>query len=371
MAVTLAHVAGAIEELAPLDLAEPWDRVGLQVGDPGAAVDALLVALDPSPRAVEAAVSRRAQLLVTHHPLLLHPLERIDLSTPRGRLVARILREGLAVYTAHTNLDKARGGVNDALAARLDLGEVCALGPGEPQLKLVVTVPVGYEARVLAALAAAGAGTIGPYAGCAFGCRGVGRFTPLAGARPFVGTVGRQERADEVRLETVVPRSRLGPVRQALLSAHPYETVALDLYPLQGDSDVGGLGRVGRLAAPRPLGEWAREVAQCLDAPGARLVGDPGQVVSTVAVCGGSGADLWPQALARGAQVLVTGDVKYHTALDAAAAGLALLDVGHGPSEREAVRVLGAAVRSGVAAQGEAVVVDEFYEPDPFSRVCP
>ncbi|MEW6486721.1 MAG: Nif3-like dinuclear metal center hexameric protein [Thermodesulfobacteriota bacterium] len=369
MVVTIEDVARALEELAPPGLAEPWDRCGLQVGDPRAPVHAVLVALDPSPQALSEALRRRAQLLVTHHPLLLEPPASLDLSTPLPRLLADFIRSDVGVYAAHTSLDRAPGGVNDALARCLGLGEVRCLGSGETLYKLVVTIPLGYEDPVRRALAAAGAGKIGKYEGCGFGCRGMGVFVPREGARPFLGEPGKEERADETRWEVVVRRSALPGALAAVRREHPYEEPAVDVYALEGTVSEGGLGRWGVLPAPRTLGEWARDVAQVLGAGSARLVGDPRAVVERVGVCGGSGTSLWPQAVAAGVQVLVTGDVKYHAALEARQAGLALLDVGHAPSERVAIDVVVAHLASWAGRSGVGLEVSAFREADPFLPV--
>ncbi|MFU8856725.1 MAG: Nif3-like dinuclear metal center hexameric protein [Deferrisomatales bacterium] len=369
MALTLSEVARALEELAPLGLAEPWDRPGLQAGDPRAPVQSVLVALDATPAALTQALQRNAQLLVTHHPLLLEPLPRLDLSRPLPQLLARFLTSGVGVYASHTNLDRAEGGVNDALAARLGLADVRPLGEGESRYKLVVTVPAGYEGPVRRSLAAAGAGRIGAYDGCSFACQGEGFFVPRHGAAPFLGQVGREERVRETRLEAVVGRSRVDGVLAALRRAHPYDTPAVDLYPLEGSAPESGAGRWGVLPAPCRLGEWAAGAARGLGAGSARLVGDPEALVERVAVCGGSGAFLWEQALAAGAQVLVTGDVKYHVALEARAAGMALLDVGHGPSELPAIDVLVSHLRSWAARGGVALEVEGYWEEDPFAAV--
>lgn len=371
MPVSLRQIAEAIEILAPPELAETWDRSGLQVGDPEQTVTRAVVALDPSPAAVAEARQVGAELLLTHHPLLLQPLDRIDLSSPRGAVVAGLLRDGIALYAAHTNLDRAEGGVNDALAEVLGLTERSALGPGESQLKVVVTVPLGYEDPVAEALFAAGAGRVGRYRDCAFAARGQGRFRPDAGATPFLGAVGRVERAGESRLEVVAPRARLPAVRRALAEAHPYETPAVDVYELVDPAETGGLGRLGRLPEPRPLGPWAAAVGRALGAPGVRYVGDAGASVQRVAVCGGSGAELWRLARDRGADVLVTGDLKYHTALDAAAAGFAVVDVGHGPSEAGALTVLHDRLAGWAAGQGANLALSVFREPDPFHWSVP
>ncbi len=370
MGVTVSAVAAAIEALAPLALAEPWDRPGLQVGDPRATVDRVLVALDPSPQAVARATETGAQLLLTHHPLSLDPLPRLDLSTPLGARVGRLIAAGTALYSAHTNLDRAAGGVNDALAARLGLADLGPLGAGEGQVKVVVTVPVGYEGRVRTALAEAGAGRTGRYHGCSFEVRGRGRFSALPGASPFLGEVGQEARVEESRLEVVAPRSRLGGILAALGRAHPYECPAVDVFPLEQPSGDGALGRVGRLPEPRPLGPWAREVAAALGAQAPRLVGEPTRRVDRVAVCGGSGAGLWPEALKAGAQVLVTGDLRYHVALEAGEAGLAVLDVGHGPSEAAAVEVLAATLRRWAEAAGEKLDVEVLREGEPWTVVA-
>jgi len=369
MAVTVSDLAKAVEDFAPPDLAEPWDRPGLQVGDPGAPVRAVLVALDPSPAALQEAIRRQARLLLTHHPLYLSPPTRLDLSRTLPRLIADLIRADIAVYAAHTNLDRAEGGVNDALAEALGLRDVTPLGKGETQFKIAVTVPLGYEEPVRRALARAGAGRIGNYAGCAFGSRGLGVFSPLPGANPFLGVVGGTERAEETRLEVNVPRSLLGRALGALRVAHPYEEPAVDVYPLEGPSGQGTLGRVGALPGAPPLGSWAREAAARLGARGARTVGDPKRRAGRVAVCGGSGSELWGEALAAGADVLVTGDVKYHTALEARDAGLALLDLGHGPTEQVAVDLLAHKIGAWARDRGEELDVCTYREPEPFEAV--
>ena len=368
MNVSLRQIAEAIEAFAAPGLAEPWDRSGLQVGDPEQTVHSVLVALDPSPAAVAEAERRGAELLLTHHPLLLKPLDRVDLSSPRGAVVARLLRAGIGLYAAHTNLDRAEGGVNDALARSLGLDQVGPLGAGELLVKLVLTVPVGYEPQVRQALFRAGAGRIGNYRDCSFGVRGEGTFQPHQGATPFLGEVGRPERVDETRLEVVAARAQLAAVVAAARQAHPYETPAIDTFPLEDRADSGTPGRIGVLAREWPLGKWASAVGRCLQAPGVRWVGDPETRVRRVAVCGGSGAELWGAAQQRGADVLVTGDVKYHAALDMAAAGFAVVDVGHGPSESVALQVLASRVASWAEGRGGPEVT-VFREPDPFRWV--
>ena len=371
MQATLSDVTEAIEAFAPLDLAEPWDRPGLQVGDPGAAVRTIVVALDPSFRAVSEATRRGADLLVTHHPLFLNPLERLDLTTPSGRVVAESVRSGLGLYAAHTNLDRADGGVNDALANRLGLVDQRPFSPGEPQVKLVVTVPEGQESPVCDAIASACGGRLGETVSCTFAFLSTGSFASVDETHSAAGRPGAGERVEQARLEALVPRSRCDRVRRAVIAAHPGDEPAIEVYSLEGRSKLGALGRMGRLAQPRVFGEWAREAARRLGAEGARLVGDPGIHVETVAVCGGSGAALWREASRAGAQVLVTGDVRYHIALEAAADGVALLDVGHAPSEKVAPEVIQEVLSVWAEETGTELEVETFWEPDPFTLVPP
>lgn len=367
MRVVLSDVIEELEAFAPVELADPWDRPGLQVGDPRSTVRRILVALDPSPAAIGESLRRQAQLLVTHHPLLLDPVHRIDLSRPPGSALGEAIRAGLSIYAAHTNLDRAEGGVNDRLLELLGLERGEPLGSGEALCKFVVTVPAGYEARVREALSAAGAGRLGGYEGCSFACRGEGRFRPPEGASPFLGTCGTGSRADEVRLEATVPRSAVGRVRRAVRASHPYEVPAADVYPLEGEAATGSLGRIGVLPEPQSLARWGAEACRRLGTPGARLVGDPERLVRRVAVCGGSGGSLWRDALAGRADVLITGDVRYHAALEARAAGLALLDLGHGPTEQAAVDVLEGRLRRWAALVAAGPEVLAYREPDPFS----
>lgn len=364
--VRLGEIVKFMERFAPPGLAESWDRCGLQVGDVGSVVHRVLVALDPSPAAVEDAVLRRADLLLTHHPLFLHPLASLDLSTPVGRRMGDLLRSGVALYAAHTNLDKARGGVSDCLAESLGFFSVRPFGTGEGLRKIAVTVPLGYENTVRDAMTAAGAGRLGAYEGCSFGCRGMGTFLPTAGAAPFIGRPGQSERVEEVRLEVLVPESRVSDVREACLQAHPYEQAALDVYALEGGSGGETLGRAGDLPEPMALRAFAEWAAERLGAPGARMVGSGDKMIRRAAVCGGSGGDLWKAARAAGADVFLTGEVRYHTAQDAADAGFCLVEVGHDVSERVVLDRLAERLGRWAEETGVAVEVGVHREDGPY-----
>jgi len=355
--VRIQDLLGLLNALAPPVLAEEWDNVGLQVGDPSAVVSRVVVALDPTEAAVSAALAAQAEALICHHPLLFRPLRQVSLADETGRCVAAALRGNLAIIAAHTNLDRAADGLNDWLAARLGLQQTTPLETPEGLLyKLVVFVPAAHREAVAEALFAGGAGAIGAYDRCAFYADGRGSFRPGCGTQPFIGQVGETTVVDEVRLETIVPKEALSRVLNRMLKAHPYEEVAYDLVPLANSRSDVGLGRIGRLAAPMTLEDFGDSVKRALGTPYLRRVGDGGRPVTKVAVCGGSGASLLATAARQGADVLVTGDVGYHDARRAESLGIALLDAGHFATEQ--IMVDGLAGRLAESAQQRGLTLD-------------
>jgi len=249
--------------------------------------------------------------------------------------VAEILRAGLALASWHTNLDLAPGGLNDYLAQGLELQEVEVLGVvrRDPWLKLTVFVPVGYEDPVRTALMDDRIGVIGRYDYCSFAARGQGTYRPLAGAEPFQGKVGALARAEESRLEVLVPESRLSAALARLRAAHPYEEVAYDLYPLANPGLPLGFGRVGNWPGGVPWEEAMTRIKAVFGGGRVRLWGEPPSRVFRVAVCGGSGGDLIRAASEAGAQVYVTGEVRHHQAVPPPGPGPAVAEVGHFASE--------------------------------------
>jgi dinuclear metal center YbgI/SA1388 family protein len=342
MTVRVTDIEALMAALAPLELAQEWDNCGLQVGDPRRAVERIMVALDPLPEVVQEACDKKIDLLVTHHPLLIRPLKRIDFSADPGRIISRCAAHQLAIYAAHTNLDAAPGGLNDHFADLLHLEErrPLAAAAAPARAKLVIFVPPEAETAVREAVFAAGAGEIGSYTHCAYRLQGQGSFRPGERSRPAVGEVGRDETVDEVRLETVLPQNRLEAALAAAEKVHPYETMAWDAYPLLNAGENGGLGRVGKLPTELDLEALAAAVKEALDAPYVRVVGDRRLRVSTVALCSGSGGSLLGAFFDSGAQVYITGDVRYHDARSVEAAGKGLLDVGHFASEHIVVNHL-------------------------------
>jgi dinuclear metal center YbgI/SA1388 family protein len=335
---------GLMERIAPRRLAVEGDRdrVGLAVGSPEDVVERVLVALDPTLEAVAEAAAAGAGLLLTHHPLLFRPLNAVRTDAPVGAVVAAALTRGVALFSAHTNLDVVEGGVSSVLAEALGLGEVEVLAEteGEPLVKLVVFVPATHAEAVRQALGKAGAGHLGRYGHCTFSAPGTGAFLPEEGTQPFLGRAGELERVEEERVETILPERLLPSVVQAMRRVHPYEEVACDVYPLQNQAAPVGLGRVGRLTQELTLAGLVDRVKAALGVDHVEYLGEPERLVSKVAVCGGSAGDLAANAVFRGADVLVAGEVKYHDGLTARQQGLAVIAAGHDATERVIVPAL-------------------------------
>ncbi len=323
-----------LEELAPLCLAAEWDHSGLQIGDPERRVSTVLVALDLEQQVLSEAIGRQAQLIITHHPLWLKPPLKIDEREPQGMLISSIIRNEMSVYSAHTNLDLAL--VNSILADLIGLGqngrEIVEVAFEDRLLKLTVFVPEGYEDRVRQAVMEAGAGWTGRYSHCSFQVFGTGMFKPLDHTSPFIGQPGRLERVPEFRLETVLPVSRRDKVVAALLSAHPYEEVAYDLFPLHRQGKQLGFGLLGLLEPPLKMEDILKRCAERLGPAGLRYWLPPGmdsRELQRVAVGSGSGGSLVEPAARKGAELLITGDIGHHDLLAASSYGMALIDAGH------------------------------------------
>jgi dinuclear metal center YbgI/SA1388 family protein len=330
----VSDILGIINKITPPALAENWDNVGLQVGDPAGEVGRIMVALDPGPQAVDASLESSCQLLVTHHPLIFKPLKRISTNDGTGRLIHRAISGGLSIISAHTNYDSAGSGVNDLLAAALGVTGCRPLRVVlcEELIKLAVYVPGTHQEQLMEALLPF-SGLSTKYADCSFRVSGQGTFRPLAGAAPFIGAVGELESVEESRFEILVRKPELQPALKALRKAHPYEEPAFDIIPLLNEGECEGLGRVGTLQAPTTIREFAATVKDRLGLASLRVVGDAGQLISRVAVCGGSGSSLLRDAAREGADLFVTGDIKYHDAREAQDLGIALLDAGHFATE--------------------------------------
>jgi len=364
----IQDLIGLVNALYPAELAEEWDNVGLQVGDPKAVVSRVMVALDPTLAAVQSARELGAEALLTHHPLIFKPIKKLTPTDAVGQVLWRAVQEGVAIVSAHTNLDCAVVGLNSWLAETLGVHDnVPLMQSSGDYLKVVVFVPVEYADAVADALFSSGAGQVGAYDQCSFRAQGVGTFRPGEGTKPFIGEVGKAERVAEVRLETIVPKGKLSRVLEKMIKAHPYEEVAYDLVPLQNHVPGAGLGRIGRLTAEIPLDAFIDQVKTALGCDYLRVCGGNSKAVHKVALCGGSGASLLMAAHRQGADTLVTGDVKYHDARQAEELGMVLIDAGHFATEKLMINHTVETLRKAVQARKWNIEFDAYSgEQEPF-----
>lgn len=355
--MTVRTIQEILERWAPPEIAWERDNVGLQVGDPDMRVRSVLVALDCTEGIVAEAARRRANLIVTHHPLLFRPPRELTTRTGEGRCVQSLVRNGIALYSAHTNLDFARGGTSFALGDALGLENQAFLRRSyKLHNKIVTFVPPTHVDGVVGAMAAAGAGVIGEYDHCSFRSEGTGTFHGSERSQPSLGTRGVLEHVREVRVEMSLPHRALDDVIRALKTAHPYEEVAYDIYPLENIERDYGMGVVGMLPHSVPLSGFLRAVRKALGARILRWTGAPRSVVRRVAVCGGGGSDLLFDAIASGAEVFVTADVRYHS-FHAAAGRIAIVDAGHYETEFPVIASVVERLRRDEAVRGARIPV--------------
>ena len=332
--IPLKEIAGTLERLAPLSFQESYDNAGLQIGDPGMEVTGVLITLDVTEEVLEEAERLGFNLVVSHHPVIFGGLKSVTGRSATERIVARAIRQGIAIYSAHTNLDAVTGGVNSMMAARLGLVNQRILDPMEGALrKLVVFVPHDHLDAVRTAIFEAGGGVIGAYDSCSFNLEGKGTFRGGEGSDPFVGTPGELHQEPETRVETVVPAHLSGKVVKAMIAAHPYEEVAYDLYPLENRFEQAGMGMVGELEHPMDEEVFMGFVKDRFGVKVIRHSALLGKAVKKVALCGGAGSFLLEKAKASGADVFLTGDFKYHQFFEADGR-LVVMDIGHYESEQ-------------------------------------
>lgn len=307
------------------------DPIGLAIGTLNKPVSKVLVTLDVNEAIAEEAIVQGCELIIAHHPPIFRRLSNIRTDNPAGRLYEKLIKNDIAVYAAHTNLDVAEGGVNDLLADALQLENRSILEEtyAETMLKLAVFIPTTNANDLREALAKAGAGRIGDYEACSYTTVGEGRFCALEGANPHVGSIGELHVEEEVKVEVVFPESIKNRVLKAMLNAHPYEEPAYDIIRLDQQTNVMGLGRVGYLPQEMTLHAFTQFVKQQLDVPAVRVVGDLQSKVKKVALVGGDGNKYIYSAKRAGADVFLTGDMYFHTAQDAQAIGLQIVDPGH------------------------------------------
>jgi len=340
----IKDIATAIGKIAPLELAQSWDNVGLLIGSPRQDVKNILLTIDITGPVVTEARRLKTDLIVSYHPVIWDGLKKITTEGPTG-VVYDLIRRGIAVFSIHTALDSATGGVNDGLA------EIVGIQNGKPIgdyvditldeiYKLVVFVPIDAVAKVSEAVFAAGAGKMGNYSHCGFQAEGMGTFLPLEGARPAVGRRGKLEKVPEVRFETIVPAEKLDDCIAAMKKAHPYEMPAFDCLKLYNPQTKFGLGRIGKLARPSRIDQIVKRIKRSTGARAVGIIGDQRRLVKTAAVCAGSCGEIINSVIAAKAELYVTGELKHHQALAAQEANLTCICLSHTVSERFVLKKL-------------------------------
>jgi dinuclear metal center YbgI/SA1388 family protein len=330
----LFEITRFFEDLAPLSLQESYDNAGLLTGDLNAEISSVLVTLDVTEEVIEEAVAKKTQLVVAHHPIIFSGLKKITGKNYVERTIIKAIKNDIAIYAAHTNLDSVTGGVNSKICEKLGLENCTVLQPAAGQLKKLITfIPESHTEKVSEALFAAGAGNIGNYDSCGFVAGGTGSFRGNEKSNPFVGEKGEIHTEKENRFETIFPAHLQGRIIQALLNSHPYEEVAYDIYTLDNQFDKIGMGMVGTLPEPVAEKDFLIQLKEIFNTGVIKHTALKGGRVKMVAVCGGSGSFLLKRAIAAGADFFVSGDFKYHEFFDAENK-IVVADVGHFESEQ-------------------------------------
>jgi len=331
-------VSQIIEQMFPPGLAQDWDNVGLLIGGSRKSVRNILLTIDITLAVVAEAKKLKTDLIVSYHPVIWDALRKITADGPSG-VVYDLIRSGIAVFSIHTALDAAVGGVNDGLAEIVGIVDGEPIGdyvanPAGDNYKLIVFVPVESLAKVSNAVFTAGAGSVGNYRDCSFGAEGTGTFLPVEGAKPAVGKKGKLGRVSETRFETIVPAAKLDEVIAAMKRVHPYETPAFDVFKIFGAEAKFGLGRLGALARPSRMAEIIKRIKKSTGAKAVGLVGDGNRLVRRAAVCAGSCGKIINSVIASKVDLYLTGELKHHQALAAQEAGLTCICLSHTVSER-------------------------------------
>lgn len=332
--ITVKDIIELMDQLAPPKLAEDWDPIGLSFGSRSQAVKKILVALDVDEQTIQEAKDKEVDVLITHHPAIFKAQKTLNSEDARRQDYINLIKADIAVYSAHTNLDAAEGGMNDWLADAIGVQrnqrDIVSENTRLGYKKLAVYVPDYAAHKIRQALHEAGAGEVGDYAQVSYTLEGYGRFTPQEGANPTEGEVGKEEVIHEQRIEVMLKNKDVYPVIDALKKAHPYEEPVFDLYTLENQSDRYGFGRVGSIENERTTAEMAESIQEIFAVDGVRYgTTDENRKHKKVAVFGGSGEKYYREALKKGASLYITGDISYHGAQDMLRDGMDFIDAGH------------------------------------------
>ncbi len=335
MSVTVNNVTAYLEGKAPLSFQESYDNAGLTTGNPEWTVSGILITLDITEEIIDEAIRHNCNLIISHHPLVFSPLKKLTGSTWVERTLLKAIKNDIALYAAHTNLDSMlQNGVNTKICEKLGLRDTQILDPVRGNLrKLVTFVPTAHAENVRLAIFEAGAGHIGNYDQCSYNLDGKGSFRGSEDTNPFAGEKGTLHFEEETRIETVFPAHLQAGILRSLLKAHPYEEVAYDIYPLENTYPLAGMGMTGSLVDPVDENQLLLKLKDIFEVSVIRHTKLLNKKIKKVAVCGGSGSFLLKKAMAAGADIFITGDMKYHQFFDHENK-IIIADIGHYESEQ-------------------------------------
>jgi dinuclear metal center YbgI/SA1388 family protein len=339
--ITIKQVIESLEKLAPPQYQEEYDNSGLITGQAADDVKSILVTLDCTEAVVEEAISKSCNLIIAHHPILFKGVKRLTGNTYVERVLIKAIRNQIAIYAIHTNLDNVIQGVNKKIADRLGLKNLQVLSPRQNTLSKIVTfIPLDYTEKVISALHDAGAGHVGNYSHCSFSSEGMGAYLPTENSKPFAGSKGKLEKTKETRVEMIFPKLLLTKILTALRQSHPYEEVAYFVSDLANQNQEVGSGMLGELPVPEESLGFLNRLKTVMDTNCVRYTNIHAKHITKVALCGGAGSFLLPQAIAKGADVFISADFKYHEFFDADNK-ITVADIGHYESEQFTKELIG------------------------------
>lgn len=338
--MNIQQVISSLEQLAPPSLQESYDNAGLLTGDPGWNCKGIVVCLDATLEVIEEAIASNCNLIVAHHPIIFSGLKKINGKNYIEQAVIKAIKHDIAIYAIHTNLDNVISGVNAAIADKIGLINRSVLLPKENSLrKLYTFVPLEHTEKVRTAIFEAGAGHIGNYSECSFEASGLGTFKGAEGTDPFVGKPGLRHTEKENKLEVIFPAWLQTNILKALMEAHPYEEVAYDIVPLTNSLQQVGSGLIGDLGSATTEADMLKKLKEAFGLQVIRHTPFTGKMVQKVAICGGAGSFLIGRAASAGADLYISGDIKYHEFFDANGRML-IADIGHYESEQFTIDLL-------------------------------
>ena len=330
----LKQITQYLETVAPLSFQESYDNAGLIIGHPDDEISGILITLDITEEIIDEAISKKLNLIVAHHPIVFSGLKKLNGKNYIERCVAKAIKNDIAIYASHTNLDSVFGGVNSKICELLNLQNCRILAPTASFLKKLVTfVPKEQAEQVRKAIFDAGAGQIGNYDSCSFNQSGTGTFRGNDQTNPFVGKKNQLHHESETRIETIFPKHLQSAIIRALLNAHPYEEVAYDIYPLDNEYTQVGIGMIGELQQPVDELDFLKKLKETFHCQVVKHTALLGKPIRKVAVCGGSGSSYLNRAMALKADIFISGDFKYHQFFDAEKQ-IVVADIGHYESEQ-------------------------------------